>query len=333
MKYYVLLTLFWLFNSHLLSAQKHPTSEKPGCCGVNTNNLYTYNKEDEDNYLLIYASNRASEQDLFYEGKFDVWEANKDNPLIKQIYLIPTGALPIETGQFLDQTEVTNIDYQEFLFYIKKDSGLYKDKAYQPELENKFRINYFQNPEFYFYPVVGVRHKNAEAYCEWRAQQLNLLLVEKLQYEVRKYIYHGRLPNLEEWKKAAGHPAASISEKTYKLDKKAYEFLDYDIVSNRFAKPYIFEKRSYIGYNKNLKGPSGDEFALEVPAYVYSFEPDSRGFYNLYGNVKEIVQEGYAIGGSFQTPFSADALFEKEEVHAYRTDVGFRCLTEVTRKK
>ncbi|MEP3388201.1 MAG: hypothetical protein ABJO02_08440, partial [Reichenbachiella sp.] len=69
----------------------------------------------------------------------------------------------------------------------------------------------------------------------------------------------------------------------------------------------------------------------EIPFYIYGFEPRVTGAYNLFGNVKEIVSEGYAIGGSYKTGDSHADLFEHTKEFDYQTDIGFRCITKIVR--
>lgn len=329
----VLLTIGLLVNFSIVLCygQKHPTSDKPGCCGEKTANPYTYNPEESKVFLQLYLTNKVSEQGAFYYGKYDIWKEQKDNPLFGLDYIIPPGSLPIDQGVFLDQTEVSNLDYQEFLFYISKDSGAYQDKPYLPKMDNKYFNKYFLNPEFYYYPVIGITYKNAQDYCEWRAKQINVGLGEMLENQVKKYEFKGRLPKLAEWQKGAGDAASAVRSETHTLNSKSHELFAADIIEFRFATTTILDKKSFAGFNKNFS--THKELGLEIPLYVYSFEANDQGFYNLYGNVKELVEGGHSVGGSFMTDFSADELFSKDEVQAYRTDVGFRCLTEITRKK
>ncbi|UXP32528.1 formylglycine-generating enzyme family protein [Reichenbachiella agarivorans] len=325
--------LLVLCSSLSLAQTIHPSSSDPGCCSEKTSLPYTYNPEDNKVLLQLYVTNNSSEKEVFYEGKYDPWKDNKKNHLYEQVYMIPPGSLPISEGKFMDQTEVANIHYQEFLFYITKDSAKYLDKEYMPQLDNKFKSKYFLNPEFYFYPVVGVTHQNAQAYCEWRAKVLNVGLKDMLKNQVKKYKYAGRLPSEEEWKKIAGNVEEEVNSRLYNFGKKEWSFFEEDIVANRFAPSSILSRVDYEGYTQNFLVQDPMSLDIEIPFYIYSFSHNTLGFYNFYGNVKELVAEGYAIGGSFQTSFSADELFDHDEVQAYRTDVGFRCLTEIARRR
>jgi len=330
------LVFLLLLVQDLAFGQSHPVSVDPGCCSQNTAlAIYTNDPTFKKELFLVYGSNKYLEKSIFYQGKFDPWKAsqNKRNPLYNQEYIVPPNTLPIATGVFMDQTEVANIDYQEFLFFVVKDSGRYQDRQYEPLLENKYKSRYYLNPEFYFFPATGVDIENAKSYCQWRAKVINKGLKEMLRGERKKYKYTGRLPTLEEWKQAAGPPSLEIRDASYNLDKKAKEYLENDLIASRLASPEILSIKTIIGYNVNLKSSLPQGFDLEIPGYIYGFEPNSAGFYNMFGNVKELLDEGYAVGGGFKTVFSSkDALFQTtDDVQAYKMDIGFRCVTE--RKK
>ncbi|MFY0625490.1 MAG: SUMF1/EgtB/PvdO family nonheme iron enzyme [Reichenbachiella sp.] len=313
----------------------HPEASDPGWGSEKTGIPYTKNPAEKDIVYMVYNTNKTSEKLLFYEGKYDPWKTkfNKNNALMHQIYIIPPGTLPISKGVFLDQTEVANIHYAEFLFFLEKDSGKYASKAYEPVIENKYKHKYINDPEFYFFPVTGVSHENAEAYCQWRAKKVNVGLKEMLIGSPKKYRYAGRLPRADEWKKGAGQASSFVKDVHYSLGKNEKEYFEVEIISKRFATAAILENDDLYGYNANfyVEPPIGLE--IEIPHYIYSFEPNEKGFYNLYGNVKELLDDGHAIGGSFKTPYVQDMLFEEDDIQSYRTDVGFRCIVEIARRK
>lgn len=318
----------------LSMAQDHPVSFAPGCCSERTGiPIYSYNPDESGEMMQIYATDKFSEKSVFYNGKFDAWKDTEygDSELYNQRYLVPPGTIPVGKGKFMDQTELANIHFEEFLFFIEKDSGEFKDRPYIPKQENKYALNYYKNSEFSFYPVLAVSFETAETYCKWRADKLNEGLKEMLVGESRKYKFSGRLPTKEEWLAAAGSPADEIRMVPHEVSKKGSQFIKEDIIEKRFASESMLLQASFIGYNVNLKYDNGG-IPIEIPQYIFSFEPNSRGFYNLYGNVKELVAEGYAIGGSYLTSNTEEALFEEDYAQAYKTDVGFRCIVEVVRR-
>lgn len=86
---------------------------------------------------------------------------------------------------YMDETEVRNIDYREYLYWLERVYGTdYKEivKAAEPD-QNVWRKEleynepyveyYFTHPAYDNYPVVGVSWVQANDYCEWRTDRVN----------------------------------------------------------------------------------------------------------------------------------------------------------------
>jgi formylglycine-generating enzyme len=93
---------------------------------------------------------------------------------------------------YMDETEVSNIDYREYLDWLERVyGGSYPEvltKAmpdtlvWREELSynEPFVENYFRHPSYDDYPVVGVNWLQANEYCKWRTDRVNeMLLIEK----------------------------------------------------------------------------------------------------------------------------------------------------------
>lgn len=328
--------LCFIFEIGFSQSKKHPEANAPGPVSeITDREIYTFNRVYEIDHLFLDEANDFSEQSIFYNGYFDAWKEkeNKSNPLYFQTYIVPPHTIPLFKKIYIDATEVANIHYQEFLHFVERDSGQEIHDSYLPILDEKYMKDYFNNPEFYFFPVIGINPQSAETFCDWRAKNLNEGLKVFLENEspYAKYKYEGRLPTEHEWRRAAGHSSKEIEDRTYEISKKGLEFLENDVVGFGFANPKILESETVYGYNVNLD--HGTEFAIkkEIPFYVYGFEPRSTGTFNMFGNVKEIVNEGYAIGGSYKTKNTHAEIFEHTTTFDYQTDIGFRCVTRVVR--
>jgi formylglycine-generating enzyme len=93
---------------------------------------------------------------------------------------------------YMDETEVANIDYREYLDWLERIyGGSYPEvvtKAmpdtlvWREELSynEPFVENYFRHPSYDNYPVVGVNWLQANEYCKWRTDRVNeMLLIEQ----------------------------------------------------------------------------------------------------------------------------------------------------------
>jgi gliding motility-associated lipoprotein GldJ len=91
---------------------------------------------------------------------------------------------------YMDETEVRNIDYLEYLFWIERVYGSNYDNGSYPEVywkalpdtnvwRDKLSYNepyvrsYLRHPAFNQYPVVGVNWEQAMDYCAWRTDRVN----------------------------------------------------------------------------------------------------------------------------------------------------------------
>lgn len=92
---------------------------------------------------------------------------------------------------YMDESEVRNVDYREYLFWIKR---VYKDypevfrRALPDTLvwrspmgfNDPYVQYYFRHPSYNNYPVVGVSWTKANDYCLWRTDRVNeQLLIEE----------------------------------------------------------------------------------------------------------------------------------------------------------
>jgi gliding motility-associated lipoprotein GldJ len=92
---------------------------------------------------------------------------------------------------YMDETEVRNIDYREYLYWISRVFVDYPEvyrKALPDTLVWRRRLAYneplveyyFRHPSYAEYPVVGVNWLQANDFCSWRTDRVNEnLLIEK----------------------------------------------------------------------------------------------------------------------------------------------------------
>ncbi len=86
---------------------------------------------------------------------------------------------------YMDETEVRNVDYREYLNHLKNaygddfpeyvrnahpDEYVWRDKL---SYNDRLAENYFRYPAFDNYPVVGVTWLQAAQYCTWRTDRVN----------------------------------------------------------------------------------------------------------------------------------------------------------------
>ena len=93
---------------------------------------------------------------------------------------------------YIDETEVRNIDYLEYLFWLKRVYGESYPEVYEKALPDTlvwrdklgynepYVKNYLRHPAYKNYPVVGVSWQQATDYCAWRTDRVNeRILIEE----------------------------------------------------------------------------------------------------------------------------------------------------------
>ena len=155
---------------------------------------------------------------------------------------------------YIDQYEVTNAEYREFLSQLSPDqrkemmpdSTAWEKARMQENWEVYFRSDYYSN-----YPVLAVTWNEARAYC--KAQ-------------------NKRLPTEAEWEYAArgGHLG-----RVYPWEGMSTRDEDGDYLAN-FNPP---------------EGYTADGYAFTAP--VDAFPPNNWGLYNIAGNVAEWTLDAY----------------------------------------
>lgn len=92
---------------------------------------------------------------------------------------------------YLDETEVSNLDYREYLYWLRRvypenpekyrnalpDTLVWREKLAYNE---PYIRNYLRHPAYANYPVVGVSWRQADAFTRWRTDRVNeKILIDK----------------------------------------------------------------------------------------------------------------------------------------------------------
>lgn len=331
------------------SIEPRPTANQPGAVSTKTSISYSYNRTPENFWFLKYD---GFKEDKLVRGKlqfdnFVTTEKGKQRKTFDSLgrgkfkVIQPPACVHLTNNLFIDEAEITNIDYQEFLFYLKKDSTEETFNKALPQLKiyDFGEADYFTSQQYRFFPIVGLTHEQAMEYCKWRSQFVTKLYRTKYKKKVN-FIF--RLPTEKEWELAASNGLDNSKHKygvegqptiSYRIEKKATGFILDKIQTTKSEAEVlsdILNSGIIIDLPFNVKRDLPYFLKFGTPYYTYSFYRNDYGIYNMIGNVAEMTYEkGIAKGGSFKDDLSASKITDKRNYSGPTDDIGFRCICTV----
>jgi gliding motility-associated lipoprotein GldJ len=191
---------------------------------------------------------------------------------------------------YLDETEVANVDWKEFLFYINRDSGeamftkLYPDTTVwlrDLAFNDPYSQYYYSHIAFNTYPVVGINWHQSNEYCKWRTAIVNQNIREADPEAVLYPAY--RLPTEAEWEYAA---RGLLEQENYPWEGKSLRD-----AQGKFRANFKRGRGDYAGWAGGDGRHYTDGYMITSP--VRSFYPNDFGLYNMAGNVCEWTMDTY----------------------------------------
>ncbi len=288
---------------------KHPTAENPGSSSTATG--IAYNQEDGFQVSSFKGQPEAPNM-VFIEGGRTVLGGTEEDFLFERDNYERTVTL---ASFYMDETEVANIHWLEYLASVKKDSSEEFYLSALPDTQvwvgalsynDPYVDHYFRYPGFRYFPVVGVSWLQANDYCIWRTAVVNKNLAQqaglenipennggRIPLETGVVVPSYRLPTEAEWEYAA---QALIG--TQWLDENQTHKRLYPWDGHSTRNPYGKEMGTMLA---NFKRGRGDYAGIAgklndgamITNQVYSYAPNDYGLYNMAGNVNEWVYDVY----------------------------------------
>lgn len=285
----------------------HPTASDPGNGSMLTGKAYN----EEEGFQVQDFSGQPEGPNLVYiEGGRTVMGSFEEDLMGTHDNIERTVTV---SSFYMDQTEVANIHWLEYLFYIQKDSSeeFYKTAlpdttvwASQLAFNDPYVDHYLRYPGFRFFPVVGVNWKQANDFCTWRTGVVNKRLAEeagieipadggRIPLETGAVVPNFRLPTEAEWEYSA---TALIG--TQWLDENQTQKRLYPWDGHALRNPFGDQMGYFLA---NFKRGRGDYAGIAgklndgsmITAYIFSFPPNDYGLYCMAGNVSEWVYDVY----------------------------------------
>lgn len=188
-------------------------------------------------------------------------------------------------GFYMDDTEITNNEYRQFVEAILQDSvqmvgeeeimeRYYPDttvwvRDFTHHMGDPLMVYYYSHPAFDDYPVVGVSWEAAKYFSRWRTDYLNAYRESNGLFPMPNF----RLPSEAEWEYAARGGR--------------------DMAKYPWGGPYIRNSKGCMLANfKPGRGNYYDDgFAYTAP--VASYFANDYGLYDMSGNVAEWCEDAY----------------------------------------
>ncbi|MDC1431315.1 formylglycine-generating enzyme family protein [Bacteroidia bacterium] len=228
---------------------------------------------------------------------------------------------------FISSTEVTNIQWKEFLMYLKQEGRMEEYNANvlnttvwrQRLAYNEPFVNYYYQHQTYSeYPAVGMTLKQAIAYADWLTE------IFAMRDQGVKVTFS--VPTKKQWIRAARGGAST----QYPWDGPYLRNSKGSFLSNHKAvgSENIHLERSTNNLVVVSSGNKGVENTITAPGE--SYYPNQFGIYNMSGNVAELVSDDtVAMGGSWNDT-GYDVRVESEQPASEpKSTIGFRVVAVI----
>lgn len=224
----------------------------------------------------------------------------------KQKVKIPPGTVQITERLYFDKTEVSNFAWREFEYSVllKFGKGSPEHIAVIPNLNvwlegtNKrpdLVTEYYYSKKYRDYPVVGISHEQAIAFCKWRTGMVKLFYAGRYHKE---YTIEYRLPTQEEWEMVAYMDSGRLSDFIKAIPESCHLMID---------------------------------TLANGPMPVNSLKKGLFGQHHLIGNVSEMLEKKFVSKGGSWLHLAEESRVGKVQVYSEPNKwLGFRCVCVLT---
>lgn len=290
-----------------------PTAENPGQFSTATG--LRFNPDDKPGFEVPDFEGQPDAPNMrFIEGGRTVLGSFEEDVMSSRDNVERTVSV---ASFYMDETEIANIHWLEYLDYMKRDSAN-NPAVYQAALpdtsvwvgklafNDPYVAHYLRYPGFRYFPVVGVSWKQANAYSQWRTAAVNMQLAEQAGTDVANVPAGGRIP-LE----------TGFVIPDYRLPTEAeWEYAAQALIGTQWLEELQTHQRIYPWDGHALRNPYGKQMGLFlanfkrgrgdyagiagrlndgslITNYIYEYPPNDYGLYNMAGNVSEWVMDVY----------------------------------------
>lgn len=291
------------------------TAANPGKKSATTGAEFNFNDQDTTQFFVSKNAEQIPGPNLkFIQGGRAVLGSQEEDVMAFRDNMERTVSI---ANFYMDETEISNNDFREFLFDMKKKVSADSLLKLEPSenvwsgamsFNDMYQSYYFRFPGFNFYPVAGVSWSQAKTYSQWRTEFVQDLIREEREldstFTKTQLIERGvaladyRLPTEAEWEYAA---KAMIG--TQYLDENQEYGRIYPWDGRGLRNPYNVKRNGKQGdFLANFKRGRGDYGGISgnqandgsiILTNVYDMAPNDFGLYHMAGNMNEWVQDIY----------------------------------------
>lgn len=264
----------------------------------------------------------------------------------------PPGTTKIAENLFMDKAEISNFNYGEYQFWLKKVFGKDSEEFLSAQLDTLvwdgyLCLSWFYNPTYFIHPayrdcpVVGITQEQALTYCKWRADRVFeiYLIREKIlehqpnqhaenYFSIENY-YSGKYNNTPPDLRYNIYPEYRLPTKEEWLLGKdffeAYNLKNGKTCNKKYCDFHIRKEDIPNHSNYNVVPCDGDSLLVGPLKTTRCDKNTTLGFY-FHGNVSEwLAAENKIIGGNWRD--TTNTHFDIPQQQEYPSEyVGFRCV-------